>query len=158
MTAQHIIVMTAQHIVDRLLEAEPLDSLEGTPDFDEFMQQHFSRDPLNPSREWKLRYQKPKSPAEAKALGVNWYIKQGRKYTFSPPDPEYGGYPRNSHTMATNRNQRRRSFGFTDTYSVRERDWPSGGNTAYYRRQDRARQAREAAANAEVERLLGIGI
>lgn len=150
--------MTAHEIVKHLLEAEPLDSLEDTPDFDEFMQQHFSRDPLKPSREWKLRYQKPTNQREAQALGVNWYIKQGRKYTFSLAEPEHGGYPRNSHTMATNRNQRRKSFGYTDTYSVRERDWPSGGNAAYYRRQDRARQEREAAANAEVERLLGIGI
>lgn len=149
--------MTAREIVKHLLEAEPLDSLEGVPDYDDWRTKAF--DPKTPEhREWRLIRQKPTNPREARALGVNWYIKQGRKYTFSLAEPDYGGYPQKSHTLATNRNQRRKSFGYTDTYSVRERDWPSGGNAAYYRRQDRARLAREAAANAEVERLLGIGI
>lgn len=150
--------MTAQDIVKHLLEAEPYDSMEGTPDFDEFMAQHFSANPLKPSREWKLRYEKPHNPREARALGVNWYIKDGRRYTFSMAEPDYGGYPRKSHTLATNRNQRRKSFGYRDTYSVRERDWPSGGNAAYYKRQDRARQEREARLNAEIEAMLGGGI
>lgn len=150
--------MTAQNIVDQLLEAEPLDSLEGVPDFDEFFAQNFSVDPLNPTREWKLRYQKPTNQREAETLGVNWYVKNGRRYTFTVGEPEYGGYPRNSHTMATNRNARRKSFGYRDTYSVRERDWPSGGNAAFYRRQDRQRKEREDRANAKVMAALGIGI
>jgi len=150
--------MTARQIVAGLLEAEPLDSLEGVPDFDDFRQQHFGRNPLNPSREWKLRYQKPTNPKEARALGVNWYIQNGRKHTLATAEPEYGGYPRNSHTMATNRNLRRKSFGYRDVYSTRERNWPSGGTDAHYRRVARARQARDQAAQAEVERRLGADI
>jgi len=146
--------MTAQDIVNRLLEAEPLDSLENVPDYADWRTKAF--DPkTREHREWRLRNQKPTSPAEARALGVNWYVKQGRKYTFSMAEPSSGGYPRNSHTMATNRNLRRKSFGYRDTYSVRERDWPSGGNAAYYKRQDKARQAREAEAEAA---LTGAGI
>lgn len=151
--------MTARHIVAALLEAEPLDSLEGTPDFDEFMAQHFSRDPLNPSREWKLRYQKPKSPEEARALGVNWYIKNGRKFTVSPmAEPDYGGYPRKSHTLATNRNARRRSFGARDVYSTRERDWPMPNRNAFYKRREREAEQRRADAEAAVQAALGSGI
>lgn len=148
--------LTAQNIVDHLLETE-LDSLEAVPDYDDWRTKAF--DPKTPEhRAWRLIWQKPTSPREAQALGVNWYIKQGRKYTFSLAEPEHGGYPRNSHTMATNRNLRRKSFGYRDTYSVRERDWPSGGNAAFYRRQDRARQEREARANDQVLAALGIGI
>ena len=145
--------MTAQQIVARLLENE-FDSLEGVPDYADWRTKAF--DPkTREHREWRLLNQKPTSPREARGMGVNWYIKQGRKYTFSLAEPEHGGYPRKSHTLATNRNQRRKSFGFNDTYSVRERDWPSGGNAAYYRRQDRARVERE---NAEFDRLIGAGI
>lgn len=146
--------MTATDIVKTLLEDEPLDSMEGVPDYDDWRTKAF--DEKTPEhRAWRLIWQKPTNSREARALGVNWYIKQGRKYTFSLAEPELGGYPRNSHTMATNRNQRRKSFGFNDTYSVRERDWPSGGNAAYYRRQDKARIERE---NAEFNRLIGAGI
>ena len=60
--------------------------------------------------------------------------------------------------MATNRNLRRKSFGYRDVYSTRERDWPSGGRDAFYKRQDKARLAREQAAEAEVDRLIGSGI
>lgn len=151
-------MMIARQIVDRLLEAEPLDSLEGVPDFDEFMQQHFSRDPLNPSREWRLRYKKPSSPAEARALGVNWYVKNGRKFTTSMAEPDYGGYPRKSHTLAANRNARRRSFGARDVYSTRERDWPMPNRNAFYRRRDREAEQRRTDAEAAVDAALGSGI
>lgn len=145
--------MTAQQIVDRLLEAEPLDSLEGVPDFETVLT------PGTPeNREYKLRHDPPRSAGEAAERGVNWFIKNGRKYTTSFAEPDYGGYPRKSHTIATNRNLRRKSFGYRDVYSTRERDWPSGGREAFYRRQDRARLAREAAVNADIERLLGAGI
>lgn len=145
--------MTATQIVAHLLETE-MDSMEGVPDYNDWRTKAF--DPKTPEHHaWRLIHQKPTNPREARQMGVNWYIKQGRKYTFSLAEPEHGGYPRNSHTMATNRNQRRKSFGFTDTYSVRERNWPSGGNAAYYRRQDKARIERE---NAEFNRLIGAGI
>lgn len=148
--------MTATQIVAHLLETE-MDSMEGVPDYNDWRTKAF--DPKTPEhRAWRLIWQKPTNPREALALGVNWYVKNGRRYNFSIAEPEPSGYPRNSHTMATNRNQRRKSFGYTDTYSVRERDWPSGGNAAYYRRQDKARQARIDAENAAVERLLGSGI
>ena len=149
--------MTATDIVKHLLEDEPLDSMEGVPDYNAWRTKAF--DPKTPEhRHWRLLHQKPTSPREARGLGVNWYIKNGRRYTFSIAEPDYGGYPRKSHTLATNRNQRRKSFGYRDTYSVRERDWPSGGNAAYYRRMDRARQEREEQANAQVMAALGIGI
>lgn len=149
--------MTAQHILRHLLEDDPLDSLEGVPDYDAWRQKAF--DPKTPEhRQWRLLHQKPRSPYEARALGVDWYIKDGRKYTFSMAEPDYGGYPRKSHTLATNRNLRRKAFGYRDVYSTRERDWPSGGRNAFYRRKDREREARQQAAQAEVDRLIGAGI
>jgi len=146
-------MMTAQNIVRHLLEDEPLDSLEGVPDFDTVLQPG-----TRENREHKLRHDPPRSPDQARARGVNWYIKQGKKYTFSMAEPQQGGYPRKSHTLATNRNLRRKSFGYRDVYSTRERDWPSGGRDAFYKRQDKARLAREQAAEAEVDRLIGSGI
>lgn len=145
--------MTAQQIVRELLEAEPLDSLEGVPDMETVLM------PGTPeNREHKLRYDPPKSAREAVARGVDWFIKQGRKYRTTIADPGQGGYPRNSHTMATNRNQRRKSFGYRDVYSTRERDWPMPNRRAFYKGQDRAEAARKDAAQAEVERLIGQGI
>jgi hypothetical protein len=146
-------MMTAHDIVRHLLEDEPLDSLEGVPSMDTVLTPGTKE-----NREWRLRYDPPRTQREAAARGVDWFIKDRRKYHVSLADPDYGGYPRKSHTMATNRNLRRKSFGYRDTYSVRERDWPSGGNAAYYRRQDRAREARQQAAQAEVDRLIGSGI
>jgi hypothetical protein len=149
--------MTAQDIVKRLLEDEPLDSLEGVPDYGDWRMKAFN--PGTPEhRDYRLRHDKPRNAREAAALGVNWYIKDGRKYTFSMATPEPGGYPRKSHAQATSRNQRRKSFGYRDVYSTRERDWPSGGRDAYYKRQDRAREARKQAAQSEVDRLIGSGI
>lgn len=149
--------MTAQDILRRLLEDEPLDSLEGVPEYGDWRRK--SLQPGTPEhRDYRLRHDKPRSPREAMALGVNWYIKDGRKYTFSLAEPDYGGYPRKSHTLATNRNLRRKSFGYRDVYSTRERDWPSGGRDAYYRRKDREREARQQAGQSEVDRLIGSGI
>lgn len=149
--------MTAQDIVKHLLEDEPLDSLEGVPDYGEWFGKALK--PGTPEhRDYRLRRDKPRSPREAAALGVNWYIKDGRKYTFSMAEPEHGGYPRKSHTLATNRNLRRKSFGYRDVYSTRERNWPMPSTRAYYKRQDREREARQQAAQAEVDRLIGSGI
>lgn len=149
--------MTAQDIVKRLLEDEPLDSLEGVPDYGDWFSKALK--PGTPEhRDYRLRRDKPRSPREAAALGVNWYIKDGRKYTFSMAEPEYGGYPRKSHAQATSRNLRRKSFGYRDVYSTRERDWPSGGRDAYYKRQ--AKQAAQRRADAEniVNASIGSGI
>jgi len=143
--------------VRALLEDEPLDSLEGVPNYDEWFGNALK--PGTPEhRDYRLRRDKPRSPREAMALGVNWYIKDGRRYTFSLAEPEHGGYPRKSHTMATNRNLRRKSFGYRDVYSTRERNWPMPNTRAFYKAQDRARLAREQAAQDEVERVIGSGI
>lgn len=145
--------MKAQDIVNRLLEADPLDSLENVPDMETVLK------PGTPeNREWRLRYYPPSSQREAAARGVDWFIKQGRKYrtTLAPSEP--GGYPRKSSAQATSRNQRRKSFGYRDVYSTRERDWPSGGRNAYYKRQDKEIAARHAAAQEKMKSLLGAGI
>ena len=149
--------MTAQDIVKRLLEDEPLDSLEGVPNYGDWRMKAFK--PGTPEhRDYRLRHDKPRSPREAAALGVNWYIKDGRKYTFSMATPEPGGYPRKSHTLATNRNLRRKSFGYRDVYSTRERDWPSGGRDAYYKRQEKHAAQRRADAENMVNASIGSGI
>jgi hypothetical protein len=115
--------MTAAQIVDVLLEN--LDYLEGVPDFDEFLTTAI-RDPKSQeARLHRLRWNPPKSAQEARGMGVNWYIKQGRKYTFSDPETSSRVPFQNSKTMATNRNIRRKSFGYRDTYSMRERGWPT---------------------------------
>lgn len=105
--------------------------MEGVPDYDEFITKAI-RDPKSPEgRQHRLSSRPPSNAREARAMGVNWYIKQGRKYTFS--DPQTSSRPpfQNSRTMATNRNIRRKSFGYRDTYSMRERGWPTA-----YRRPD----------------------
>jgi hypothetical protein len=113
----------AQQIVDALLEN--LDSLEGVPDFDEFLTTAI-RDPKSPeARINNLRWSPPKTADEARRMGVNWFIKNGRKYTFSMPEVSSRVPFQNSKTMATNRNIRRKSFGYRDTYSMRERGWPT---------------------------------
>lgn len=121
--------MNAHELVNHLLEN--LDSMEGVPDYDEFFTKAL-REPNSPEgRQHRLQSSPPKSAAEARRMGVNWYIKDRKKYTFS--DPEVSGRPpfQNSRTMATNRNLRRKSFGYRDTYSMRERGWPTA-----YRRPD----------------------
>ena len=139
--------MTAQDIVKRLLEDEPLDSLEGVPEYGDW--QRKALQPGTPEhRDYRLRRDKPRNRREAAALGVNWYIKDGRKYTFSLPKSERGGYPQNSHTLAASRNARRLSFGYSDVYSTRERNWPTPSRRAFHKAQDRAQQAREQAAQA----------
>ena len=95
-------MMNARQLLDRLLEDDSVDSMEGVPAWD----------PLG--REAGLRDHPPASAAEARRAGVNWYIKGGRKYTFSQAGSPSGGYPQGSHTIATNRNARLRSFGMAD--------------------------------------------
>lgn len=112
----------AEYIVDVLLEN--IDSLEGVPNYDEFLTKAIREPNSEEGRHYRLKNWPPKSKAEAKHMGVNWFIKGGRKYTFSQatehPETFY-----NSRTMATNRNARRKSFGYRDTYSMRERGWPT---------------------------------
>lgn len=152
----------AQAIVDILLENDSLDSYEGVTDWDPA---EMFRPGTQQHREFMLRYHPPKSKWEAKKLGVNWYIKDFRKYTFDPDEASASEpplYPRKSHSIATGRNQRRRSFGYTDVYSTRERDWPSGGRDAFYRRQERERKWREKEDEERhrqaTERSIGAGI
>lgn len=121
--------MNAQHIVDALLEN--LDSMEGVPDYDAWFLKAV-RDAGSPEgRQYRLSRNPPSNAREARAIGVNWFIKNRRKYTFSDPVEPSPAMFQNSKTMATNRNQRRKSFGYRDTYSMRERGWPTA-----YRRQD----------------------
>jgi hypothetical protein len=115
--------MTALEVVNALLEN--LDSMEGVPDFDEFLTTAI-RDPKSPEgRQHRLSSSPPSSAREARSMGVNWYIKHGKKYTFSDPAVSSRVPFQNSKTMATNRNARRKSFGYRDTYSMRERGWPT---------------------------------
>lgn len=149
--------MTAQDIVNRLLEAEPLDSLEAVPEYGEWFSKALQ--PGTPEhRDYRLRRDKPRSPEEARALGVDWFIKDGRRYHVSLAEPTPGGYPRNSSTMATNRNLRRKSFGYRDVYSTRERNWPMPSRKAYYKAQDRALAQRRADAENMVNAFIGSGI
>ena len=124
--------MTAQNIVDRLLETSAI------------------LDPLAAERYWRWQSkQHPRGPyrrGNAVSYAVNQLVKDidasGRSMEGEPDeaqrqlerrpvkDTAYGMF-RNSATMARNRNARRKSFGFTDTYSMRERGWPTA-----YRRPD----------------------
>jgi hypothetical protein len=112
----------AEYIVNVLLEN--LDSMEGVPAYGEFIHTAFSDPRSEERRQYELRNNPPKNSAEARRLGVNWYIKNGRRYTFDrgtvPPETFY-----NSRTIATNRNVRRKSFGYPNTFSMRERGWPT---------------------------------
>lgn len=68
----------------------------------------------------------PKSPAEARAAGTNWYLKQGSKVYLNPQVNNRMPF-QNSVTMSRNRNIRRKSFGYPDhAYSMRDRGWPTG--------------------------------
>ncbi len=130
----------AEHIVDTLLEDDSLDSLEGAEPWD--YSQVFT--PGSPQYQlYQLSNNPPKTKAEAHRLGVNWFVQGGRKYVFQPAAEEPPGYPKKSHTLATNRNLRRRSFGATDVYSTRERDWPTPSRRLYYKHADRALKQRE---------------
>jgi hypothetical protein len=113
----------AEYIVDVLLEN--LDSLEGVPTNDEYFAKML--DPNSPeSRERYLRWHPPKTKKEAIRRGVNYFIQNGRKQMINVTvgDGEPGMFF-NSRTMATNRNARRKSFGYPDTFSMRERGWPT---------------------------------
>jgi len=133
---------------------ENLDSMEGVPDFDLIF-----KEGTKEHREYSLRHRPPQNANQALARGVSWYIKDGRKINFSLPQPSHSGYPQKSHSIATGRNERRQRMGYRDTYSTRERDWPSGGGRdAFYRRQDKARLAQASRAEQAALALIGGGI
>lgn len=135
--------MPARDILERLFEAEPLDSLEGVP---EWNPENVYKPGTLEYRADQLRWHRPGGVADAKRLGVNWYIKNGRKFTFSSAEPEAPNYPRNSNTMATNRNARLRSFGMGDRVkSTAERNWPTPSRSGYYKKLDREREERHGA-------------
>lgn len=67
-----------------------------------------------------------------------------------------GGYPRKSHTIASNRNARRKSFGYKDVYSTRDRNWPMPNRKSYYNKQDRAMKLMRAKLDQEQEEGSGI--
>lgn len=66
----------------------------------------------------------PRNAREARLRGLNWYIKNGRQYTFSVAH-ENPPFPMKSHAIATRRNARRKAMGYPDIYSTRERGWPT---------------------------------
>lgn len=132
---------------------ENLDSMEGVPDFDRVFEPGTTEE-----REYNLRHRPPTNINQATARGVTWYVKDGRKINFSRPEPSQG-YPTKSHSIATGRNERRARMGYSDKFSTRERDWPSGGGrNAFYKRQEKERVQRAARAEQTVLASLGIGI
>jgi len=58
--------------------------------------------------------------------GKRWKFVASRGYWAQVTFPDKPSSPmfRNSKTMCRNRNDRRKSFGYTDAYSMRERGWP----------------------------------
>ncbi len=108
---------------------ENLDSLEGVPDWRTWIQTAFKGPGTPENRDYRLRFDPPVNKDQAVALGVNWYMKDGKKYTFIAPDrkaPTPSGVFQNSATMSRNRNIRRKSFGYPDhNYSMRSRGWPT---------------------------------
>lgn len=58
--------------------------------------------------------------------GQRWKFIASQGYwaqvTLAAPEPQMY---RNSATMCRNRNDRRKAMGYTDTYSMRERGWPT---------------------------------
>ena len=113
--------MNANQLVNHLIESH--DSMEGVPDYDAWFLKAI-RDAGSPEgKQYRLKNHPPTNSREARHMGVNWFIKNGRKFTFSDPEVHPPSMYQNSKTMATNRNQRRKSFGYRDTYSMRERGW-----------------------------------
>ena len=141
----------AKHLI---LQLEDLESYEGVPEQDprfiEGTPEH---------KVWQLKLNPPRSADEAIAKGVNWYIKQGRRITFSLPDkPDRPLYPRKSEKIARSRNLQRQRYGYRDVYSTRERNWPMPSTSAFYKRQDRERLARQNAEREAQEKTKGEGI
>jgi hypothetical protein len=68
----------------------------------------------------------PRSPADARKLGVGWFFKDGKIWTNVSRKVDNRVPFTNSKTMSMNRNKRRQGFGYKDTYSMRERGWPTG--------------------------------
>lgn len=109
--------MIAQAVVDALLESS-LDSLEGNPG-------DWNLDDPKQRRAWRLRFFPPKNAAEARAAGVDWFIKDFSKWRVPKQAAHTGADFKTSAGMATGRNRRRKSYGYKDTYSMRERGWPT---------------------------------
>lgn len=110
--------MTPQAIVAVLLESDSLDSFEGNPG-------DWNLDDPQQYRAWKLRFFPPKNAQEARAAGVDWFIKDYRKWRIPQQAARTGADFKTSAGMATGRNRRRKSYGYRDTYSMRERGWPT---------------------------------
>ncbi len=110
--------MTAQAIADALLESHSLDSLEGNPG-------DWNLDDPEQLRAWRLRFFPPKSAQEARQRGVDWFIKDFTKWRVPKQAAHTGADFKTSAGMATGRNRRRKSYGYRDTYSMRERGWPT---------------------------------
>ena len=67
-----------------------------------------------------------------------------------------GGYPRKSHAIASSRNARRKSFGYKDVYSTKDRNWPMPNRKSYYKTQDRAMKLVRAKLDQDQEEGSGI--
>ncbi len=148
--------MNADTLVSILLEDDSLDSLESVPDWASTYEKG------SPGwRERQLRYWKPRTPKEAEELGVDWYVKDHRKV---PVKREYAAsapMARHSVTLATNRNAKRASYGYTDLYSIRDRGWPTREpktKAAQARQRQKQRDAAWERQFAEEDRIKGDGI
>jgi hypothetical protein len=132
---------------------ESLEGFEGVPEEDpRFIEGTPER------KAWLLKLDPPRSARQAQARGVDWFIKDGRRYhvTIGETPPAY--YPPNSEKIARTRNLKRQSYGYRDVYSTRERDWPMPNRRAYYKRQERERLRRLEQEREEQEKLKGEGI
>jgi hypothetical protein len=58
--------------------------------------------------------------------------------------------PSKSYTMCLNRNERRKRMGYTDTYSMAERDWPTTTESRKARKAHKKKVA-EACAKLDAE-------
>ena len=73
-------------------------------------------------RHWPKGYRRPVlHDQDGKRWAWNNRQQRYLQIDLAPPQPPMY---RNSVTMCRNRNERRKAFGYTDTYSIRERGWP----------------------------------
>lgn len=148
--------MTASEIVEALLENDSLDSFEDVPDWENI---HLTGSPGH--REYRLRYRKPTSPEEARMLGVDWYVKDHRRWPVQRDYAASAPMARHSVTLAANRNAKRQSYGYTDVYSIRDRGWPTREpktKAGQARQREKQREAAWERQQAEEDRLKGSGI